>query len=231
VVPHLLALKHIFNWSLDDVEREVKASLLYRQWARVGAGTVPDQKTLARQALALGPEVLAPMHRRLVAIAREHKITPGRKLRVDTTVVETNLHHPTDSSLLGDGVRVLTRVMGKVNEVADGAGTPLRDRSRSVKRRVVEMARVSRSKNPQSQERMQKLYGKLLDASGRVAGQARRFVQEIADGVKHSSDVLKQAALQGMEPELEPMLERVRRVIHQTRNRCLAATPTWKASW
>ena len=121
VVLRLLALQHIFNWSFDDVEREVKASLLYRQLARVGAGTVPDQKTLARQALALGPEVLAQMHRRLVAIAREHKITPGRKLRVDTTVVETNIHHPTDSSLLGDGVRVLTRVMRKVNEVADGA--------------------------------------------------------------------------------------------------------------
>ena len=121
VVLRLLALQHIFNWSFDDVEREVKASLLYRQWARVGAGTVPDQKTLARQALALGPEVLAQMHRRLVAIAREHKITPGRKLRVDTTVVETNLHHPTDSSLLGDGVRVRTRVMRKLNEVADGA--------------------------------------------------------------------------------------------------------------
>jgi len=77
---------HIFDWSLDDVEREVKASWLYRQLARVGAGTVPDQKTLARPALALGPEVLGQMHRRLVAIAREHKITPGRKLRVDTTM-------------------------------------------------------------------------------------------------------------------------------------------------
>jgi IS5 family transposase len=159
------------------------------------------------------------MHRRLVAIAREHKITPGRKLRVDTTVVETNIHHPTDSSLLGDGVRVLTRVMKKVSEVADGAGTQLRDRSRSVKLRVVEIARVSRSKNPQSQERMKKLYGKLLDASGRVVGQARRFVQEIADGVKQSSDVLKQAALQGMKQELETMLERVKQVRRQTRKR------------
>ena len=86
VVLRLLALKHIFDWSLDDVDREVQASLLYRQLARVGAGTVPDRKTLARPALALGPEVLGQMHRRLVAIAREHKITPGRKLRVDTTM-------------------------------------------------------------------------------------------------------------------------------------------------
>jgi IS5 family transposase len=94
------------------------------------------------------------MHRRLVAIARERKIAPGHKLRVDTTVVETNIHYPTDRSLLGDGVRVLTRVMKKVNEAAEGAGTRLRDRSRSVKLRVVEIARVSRSKSQQGQERM-----------------------------------------------------------------------------
>jgi IS5 family transposase len=219
VVLRLMALKHIFDWSFEDVEREVKGSLLYRQLARVGAGTVPDRKTLGRQALALGPEVVGQMHRRLVAIARERKISPGRKLRVDCTLVETNIHHPTDSSLLGDGVRVLTRLMKKVNEVAEGAGTQLRDRSRSVKLRVVEIARVSRSKSQQGQERMKQLYGKLLDTSGRVAGQARQFVQEIADGVKQSSDVLKQAALEGMKRELETMLERVKQVRRQTRKR------------
>ena len=219
VVLRLLALKHIFNWSFKEVEREVKGSLLYRQLARVGAGVVPDRKTLGRQALALGPEVVGQMHGRLVAIAREHKIASGRRMRVDTTVVDRNIHYPTDSSLLEDGVRVLTRVMKQVNEVADGAGTALRDRSRSVKLRAVEIARVSRSKSQQGQERMKKLYEKLLDASGRVAGQARRFVQEIADGVKQSSDVLKQAALEGMKQELETVLERVKQVRRQTRKR------------
>jgi hypothetical protein len=83
VVLRLLAIKPIFNWSFADVEREVKGSLLYRQWAHVGAGAAPNRKTLGRQALALGPEVLGQMHRRLVAIAREHKIASGRRMRVD----------------------------------------------------------------------------------------------------------------------------------------------------
>jgi transposase, IS5 family len=221
VVLRLLALKHIFNWSFEDVEREVNGSLLYRQLARVGAGRVPDRKTLGRIALALRPEVVAELQRRLVAIAREHKIVSGRNLRVDTTVTEANIHHPTDSSLLGDGVRVLTRVMKRVNDIAEGAGTQLRDRSRSVKLRVVEIARVSRSKSQQGQERMKKLYEQLLDASGRVVGQARRFAQEIASGVKQSSDVLKQAALEGMKQELETMVARVKQVRRQTRKRVL----------
>ena len=67
-------------------------------------------------------------------------------MRVDTTVVETDIHHPTDSSLLGDGVRVLTRIMKKVTAVAVQVGTQLRDRSRSAMRKVLAIARASRNK-------------------------------------------------------------------------------------
>ena len=59
---------------------------------------------------------------RFVAIARKENIIQGRKMRVDTTVVETNIHYPTDSNLLGDGVRVLTRAMKKVGGIAAEAG-------------------------------------------------------------------------------------------------------------
>jgi len=81
-----------------------------------------------------------------VAIALEKKVVAGRKMRVDTTVVETNIHYPTDSTLMGDGVRVLIRVMKKVAAVVGEMGTKFRDRSRSVTRRVVEIAYASRDK-------------------------------------------------------------------------------------
>jgi hypothetical protein len=74
-------------------------------------------------------------------------VAQGRRMRVDTTVVETNIHYPTDSSLLGDGVRVLTRTMKKITGIAGAAGTQLRDRSRSVKWRVLEIARAARARS------------------------------------------------------------------------------------
>ena len=77
----------------------------------------------ASSALALGPEIIEKIHQRVVAIAQEKKIVQGRKLRVDTTVVETDIHYPTDSSLLGDGVRVLTRAMKQIAQLAGAAGT------------------------------------------------------------------------------------------------------------
>ena len=221
VVLRLLALKHMFNWSYDELHREVRANLVYREFTRIGGGKVPDDKTMGRLARQLGPDPVEKLHQRLVAIAQDKKIIAGRRLRVDTTVVESNIHYPTDSSLMGDGVRVLTRLMKRITEVAGTVGTKLRDRTRSVKLRVVEIARASRSKSEQGRERMKGLYEKLLAATAAVVGQAQRFAKDIAEGVKRSSEVMKQAALEGMKQELETMSSRVKQVIKQTRARVL----------
>jgi len=221
VVLRLLALKHMFNWSYDEMQREVRANLVYREFTRIGGGKVPDDKTMGRLARQLGPEPVEKLHQRLVAIAQTKKIVAGRKLRVDTTVVETNIHYPTDSSLMGDGVRVLTRLMNRISEITGAAGTKLRNRTRSVKLRVVEIARASRSKSEQGRERMKGLYEKLLTATAAVVGQAQRFAKDIAAGVKRSSDVMKQAAVEGMKKELETMAPRVKQVMKQTRARVL----------
>jgi transposase, IS5 family len=219
VVLRMLLLKHIRDWSFAELEREVRASLLYREFTRVRAGKVPDAKTLGRVAQVLGPKVIEKMHARLVALAQEHKVIAGRRMRVDTTVVETNIHYPTDSSLMGDGVRVLTRLMKKVTKIAGEAGTKLRDRSRSVQRRLMEIGRASRSKGEAAQERVKSLYDKLVQATGRVVGQAKKFSAEIGHGLKRAEDVLQQAALHALQRELDTMLPCVEQVIRQTRAR------------
>ena len=108
VALRLLILKHVRNWSYDTLEREVRANLVYHAFTRIGDEKVPDAKTLARLGQVIGPEVITELHERLMELARERGVVQGRKMRVDTTVVETNIHYPTDSSLLGDGARVLT---------------------------------------------------------------------------------------------------------------------------
>jgi len=93
IVLRMLLLKHIRNWSFAEPEREVRPNLLYRQFTRIGSGKVPDAKTLGRQAQALNPEVVQQIHHRMVELAVENKVVQGRKMRVDTTVVETNIHY------------------------------------------------------------------------------------------------------------------------------------------
>jgi IS5 family transposase len=222
VVLRLLVLKHMRNWSYGVLEREVRANLVYRDFTRVGGTKMPDAKTMGRWGVAIGPKVIQQIHDRIVQIARDHRVAEGRRMRVDTTVVETNIHYPTDSSLLGDGVRVLIRTMKKITGITGAVGAKLRDRSRSVKLRVLEIARAARSKSPPSQARLKEAYRKLLDATGRVLGQAQRFAQEVRDGVKSAANRLHQAALEGLRGKLETMAPRLQQVIRQTKARVFA---------
>ena len=219
VVVRLLVLKHARNWSYAVLEREVRANLIYRKFARIGFAKMADAKTMGKWGVAVGPDVVKQIHERIVSIAKEKGLSPGAKMRVDTTVVETNIHYPTDSSLLGDGVRVLTRVMKKITKIAGEVGCTLRDRSRSVKRRVMEIGRAARAKGAQGKAKLHKAYANLLGSTSRVVGQARRFVEEILDGTKRATGAVEQAKLECLKGELDQMLPRVRQVIAQTKAR------------
>jgi IS5 family transposase len=211
MVLRLLILKHIRNWSYAVLEREVRANLVYRDFTRVGAGKMPDAKTMGRWGLAVGPHTVEQIHERIVKITQNKGLIEGRRMRVDTTVVETNVHCPTDSSLLGDGVRVLIRTMKKVRKITGEAGARLRDRSRSVKLRVLDIARAARAKGGPHKEKLQRAYGKLLNSTSRVVGQAKRLSREIAEGVKQASGVLEQLALEGLRQQLDATVPLVNR--------------------
>ena len=219
VVLRLLVLKHVRNWSYAVLEREVRANLVYRSFTRVGGGKAPDAKTMGRWGMALGPQVIKQIHERLVQVARQDQIVTGRRMRVDTTVVETNIHYPTDSSLLDDGVRVLTRSMRRVSELVGAVGTQLRDRSRTVKLRALEIGRIARAGRRIDKTKLSQTYRRLLDATSRVVGQAKRFANEIALGVKRGVRPRQQATLSRLRRDLENVVPLVRRVMRQTRAR------------
>src|SRR5476649_3008833 len=179
MVLRLLILKHIRNWSYGVLEREVRANLVYRDFTRVGAAKTPDAKTMGRWGVAVGPDVVKQIHERLVRLARDKGAMEGRRMRVDTTVVESNIHYPTDSSLLGDGTRVLTRLMQNVTAIAGEAGTKMRDRMRSIQRNVMRIGRAARIKGERGKKALAVIYRKVLAIAGRVTAQARRFSAEI----------------------------------------------------
>jgi IS5 family transposase len=212
IVIRLMVLKHIRDWSYETLEREVRANIVYRMFTRIGSEKVPDAKTLGRLGQALGPEVVAAVHRRLVSIATEKKVIQGRKLRVDTTVVETNVHYPTDSSLLGDGVRVLTRTMKRLRETAKTAVEVVRDRTRSASRRVMAIARVSRRKGKGVEEKRKQLYKKLLKITGQVVKQAERMS-------KTAVKLPRVRRGRQLGAELDRMSRLVRQVMNQTKAR------------
>lgn len=221
MVLRLLLLKHVRNWSFDTLEREVKLNLAYRDFARIGLGKVPDAKTLARIAQALGEEVIAKLHERLIAIAQKNGAVRGRKLRVDTTVVETNIHYPTDSSLLGDGARVLTRTMKKI-ERTGRLKRKLRNRMRSVNKRVRSIAMASRQAGQAGEERRRQQYRELLRLSRQILNDTKRVMEEMQHMPAKRRNKLGQLV-----ETLASVSGRLRQVVKQTKARVFEGITQW----
>jgi IS5 family transposase len=218
VVIRLLILKHLFDWSYDEMEREVRANLVYRMFTRIDAGDVPDAKTILKIARALGPDVIEQLHRQVVEVAKRAGVTHGRRFRIDTTVVETNVHYPTDSTLLRDGVRVLTRTMQRASSVLGDPAGRIRNRLRSVTRRVLIIGHEARS--PKTRDAMVKSYRKLMATTRAVLRDTATMVRRLGQRVPTASPQL-QPLLQRAQHRLQAMRPLVQRVVHQARARLL----------
>jgi IS5 family transposase len=184
VVLRLLVVKRLYGWSYEETERFVADSLVLRQFCRAYLQPVPDDTTLIRWANLIGPATVAALNDRVVALAQEQRVTRGRKLRIDGTVVETTIRYPTDSKTLGDGVRVLSRLLRRAKGVlGDGAALgkeAFRTRTRSVRRLTQQLHRVARRKGEQAAEDLKQAYAKLIG----VAQASRRQAQRVATALR-----------------------------------------------
>jgi IS5 family transposase len=216
VVIRMLMLKHLFDWSYDDLEREVRANLVYRAFTRIDAGEVPDAKTILKIAGALGPEVIEQWHRQVIEIAKRAGVTHGRRFRIDTTVVATNVHYPTDSTLLQDGVRVLTRTMQRASRALGDARGRIRNRLRSVTRLVLRIAYQARS--PKTRPAFVQSYRKLMATTRAVVRDAGTMVRRLGQRLQSASRQT-QPMLARAQRRLQQMRPLVQRVLAQTRAR------------
>lgn len=208
VILRMLVVKHLYNLSYEKTEKAVKDSLVLRRFCRVYFEAVPDDTTLIRWANQITPETLTALHERVVGLAVELKVTTGRKLRTDGTVVETNIHYPTDSSLLNDGVRVLSRQLKRAKQLlSDGievAEAMFRDRSRSARHLKREIERAAR----RGREKTKPLYEKLVRISRATLKQA----QQVLDHLETVGDSVAESVQQ----TLQTFIDRTQRVIDQT---------------
>ena len=217
VILRMLVVKHLYGWSYEATERWVSDSLVLRQFCRVYVEAVPDETTLLRWANLIQPATLHRLLDHVVRLARALKVTHGRKLRLDGTVVETTSHHPTDSTLLYDGVRVLSRALTKAKHVLQAtpalARQVLRDRTRSAKRHMKRIMEAARQRGAEAADRMQTAYQHLLDITLATIRQAQQ-----------AGTMLKAQALpmgQKLAKTLDHVIPLVGQVVTQTTRRVL----------
>src|SRR5215208_3680620 len=224
VVLRLLIVRRLYGWSYAETEHFVGDSLVLRQFCRLGLERAPDDTTLLRWAAQIRPETLDALLDHVVALARQLKVTRGRKLRVDSTVIETTVHHPTDSSLLADGVRMLGRLVRRAKPVVGGALAGVRDafrtRTRSARRQLQRIHRLARRKGEAATEGRRAAYGRLCRVARQVVRQAERVRQALAVGA-----VTPDGSGRRLAGELDRLLPLVRRANDQAERRVRRGAP------
>lgn len=214
VILRMLAVKHLYDLSYEATERQVADSLVLRQFCRVYLHAAPDHTTLCKWARLVQPKTLEAFNERILTLAIESKLTHGRKLRMDGTVVETTIHHPTDSTLLADSVRVLGRTLRRAKTTLGGntelSKETFRNRIRSAKRAARQIAHLSR----RGRQQLTPHYRRLLGATQATIRQARQVLIELQTKMAQQGHQLIDT-LQTFLPRAAQVLEQARRrVIH-----------------
>ncbi len=214
VILRMLTVKRLYGLSYEKTEYQVRDSLVLRQFCRVYFEDVPDDTTLIRWANLIRAETLEAYNRRITQLASELKVTRGRKLRTDGTVVETNIHAPTDSHLLADGVRVLGRTLQRAKQVllpqTQMGSQIFRNRTRSARKRARQVYRLIARKK----EAGKQAYRKLVKITRQSVAQAKEVLQALEENSHILAGHFQQA--QRLKETLETFIPKVEQVVEQT---------------
>jgi IS5 family transposase len=205
-----MLIKQMNGFSYEELAFHLADSNVYRWFCRLGIGDKPPSRsTLQKGIKRVQAETWDAINRLLVHYAVEHKIERGDKIRTDCTAVETNIHHPNDSSLLWDCVRVLTRLL---HVARDQFGLAFNDHSRRARRRTqgIAFAKSAPARLP--------LYRDLIKVTGRTVGQAKLVTEQLG---KLDLDFMQALKAQGLATELGEYVAMAEKVISQTERRVL----------
>jgi len=207
-------IKQMESFCYEDLAFHLLDSVCYRGFCRIGIADKGFQKSaLCNNIKAITPETWEAINRTLIAYGKDKGVEQGKQARIDCTVVSSNIHEPTDSSLLWDSVRVLTRMLGQINERFNDLEIPFSDHTKRAKRRMLGVM------NTKSNKVRKKQYEDLLKVTNKTVNYAHNAVSLLeAHPFKYSS--LSETA-QGIAEELKEIIRLTYKVVDQTTRRVI----------
>jgi IS5 family transposase len=173
-------LKQYRELTYEELAFHLEDSDAFRSFARLEMGQYPSKSILQENIKAITEETWETIHRDILAYAVREGIEKGRTVRVDSTAVESDIHHPTDSTLIADGVRIITRWLAEGKELVPQPRYRFSDHQRVVKKRVMTIL------NARKDAVREKAYKDLLHYAGLVKGYATSAIPELASYQGHS---------------------------------------------
>ena len=217
VILRMLVVKRLYGYSYEETERQVSDSLRMRQFCRVYLNSVPDDTTLIRWANLIQPKTLEKFNERITQLAIERKVTRGRKLRTDGTVVESNIRPPSDGRLLSDSVRVLARTVARGQTILKTIGKKVVDEvedfTQTAKGLSRKIGETLRCKKKEAQEAGRQQYERLMEMTEQTIDWALQTQKQLQKQSERSAKRLVKT--------LNHFIPLARQVIKQTTRRIL----------
>jgi IS5 family transposase len=211
-----LILMRIKNWDYRELRERINDGYTLRGFTEFGSQRVPKHDAFNRAFNRLTPATMEAINRAVVQSAVQLGLEDGRKLRVDTTVVETDVHYPSDATLLWDTVRTVTRLVDKLGQELAGGVQGFTNRTRSARRRMQEIERMTAAQRHTQQELK---YRELLRITEQVLESARQILTKTAriKGV----DMAGSLRIDQLRRQIAAYCDLGEKVIDQTRRRVL----------
>lgn len=219
VILRMLTVKRLYRLSFEQTEHQVRDSLVLRQFCRVYLNEVPDDTTLIRWAALVQAGTLEQFNQRLTELATQLKVTKGRKLRTDGTVVESNIHPPSDSSLLSDSVKVLGRALSRAKAVLGEQSSlgkdVFRNRIRSTHHLARQVGEAMRRGGETAQVKGKRAYRKLLRATQDTIRQAEKVLPVLQAQASKNAEKLAETLITFLPRAKQVVSQATRRVFEQ----------------
>src|SRR5262252_1266450 len=146
-----LVLMRVKNWDYRELRERINDGYTLRSFTQFDGHSVPKHDAFNRAFNRLTPATLETINQAVIQAAIQLGLEDGKKLRVDTTVVETNIHYPTDGTLLWDSVRTITRLVEDLRDKLPNGVKGFTNRTHSARRRMQQIQRMTAQQRQQQQ--------------------------------------------------------------------------------
>jgi len=208
----MMYLKYRYQLGYEVLVKEVKDSFSWRHFCHLSLDeSVPESTTLIKLTHKYGEETIKALNEALVLKLKQSKVVRGKKLRIDTTVVESDIHYPTDTGLLNDGIRVITRVVTRLKGLVPGIGKQIVKHTRKAKKIYLRLMKVMKGRTGKDAEATKETRDKLVKMSEKVISDGQAIQAELELHQDKSSQV------ESLTRRLGGWIEAVEKVVGQTK--------------
>jgi IS5 family transposase len=208
----MMYLKRRYKLGYETLVKEVSDSFMWRRFCHISVeDRVPDDTTLIKLTKKYGEDTLDELNDALVLKLKEEKVIRGKKLRMDTMVTEANIHYPTDTGLLADGIRVITRTVARIKQVSGGIGDGFVNHTRKVKKICLGISKLLRGRISKDNARVVKAKEKLIEIAEEVVVSGRMVKEQLDTFQKKPSQNIP-----GLVEQMGRWLDVTEQILHQT---------------